>query len=95
MLIHRMKKRLYYDLGVVIRMSKNSARLQNAFSKCIRLNPEEEKWLLPHSYFELGKIYYKQMKKKKAEEMFEAVYNYDDFDFESFLEMRFANLLAK
>lgn len=89
------KIRLYYDLGVAYTYVKEFGKAAECFSKCIRLNPEEEKWLLPHSYFELGKIYYKQNEKKKAEEMFESVYNYDDFDFESFLEMRLANFISK
>lgn len=89
------KIRFYYDLGVAYTYKKNSDKAAEFFNKCIKLNPQQEKWLVPHSYFELGKIYFKNNNKKKAEEMFETVYSYDDFDFESFLEMRLANYINK
>jgi|GEM_PF-928149 len=87
--------RLYYDIGVTYTYKKSNEKALEYFNKCIKLNPENERWLVPHSYFEIGKIYSKQKNKKKSEEMFEAIYNYDDFDFKSFLEMRLANYLNK
>ncbi len=89
------KIRFYYDLGVAYTYRKNSDKAVECFNKCIKLKPQQEKWLVPHSYFELGKIYYKNNNRKKAEEMFETVYSYDDFDFESFLDMRMANFINK
>jgi tetratricopeptide (TPR) repeat protein len=83
--------KVYYDLGVAYAGNDNPEKAKEYFSKCIVLNPENEKWLVPHSYFELGKIYYKNGNSGKGVEMFEKVYDYDNFDFESFLDMRMAN----
>ncbi|HMS63963.1 MAG TPA: DUF3808 domain-containing protein [Ignavibacteria bacterium] len=85
------KIRYYFDLGTTYIYAGNPDKAIDCFNKCIKLNPEDEKWLVPHSYFELGKIYLRQNNKSKSAEMFETVYNYDDFDFESFLDMRMAN----
>lgn len=87
--------RVYFDLGVAYTYSKDFDNAIAAFNKCIRLKPTSEKWLVPHSYFELGKIYYKKGDKNKSKDMFENIYKYDDFDFESFLDMRIANYTSK
>ncbi|MBK8551481.1 MAG: tetratricopeptide repeat protein [Ignavibacteria bacterium] len=87
--------RLYYDLGVSYTYKKDFDKAIECFNKCIKLNPESEIWLIPHSYFELGKIYDKNGDKKKSADMFDKIFNYDDFDFESFLEMRLANYSRK
>lgn len=87
--------RLYYDLGVTYSYNKNFDKAIECFNKCIRLNPKSETWLVPHSYFELGKIYEKKGEKKISEEMFDKIFDYNDFDFESFLEMRLANYKYK
>jgi tetratricopeptide (TPR) repeat protein len=83
--------RFYFGFGLAYSYNKDFDKAIECFNKCIELNPESEKWLLPHSYFELGKIYYKKGEKKKSDDMFEKIFNYDDFDFKSFLEMRLAN----
>lgn len=89
------KLRLYYDMGVAYTYSGDWTNAAGCFNKCTGFNPQNEKWLVPHSYFELGKIYYKNKEYKKSEEMFDKIYGYDDFDFESFLDMRLANYQNK
>ena len=86
--------RLFYNLGVAYTYKKNFDNALECFNKCIKYNPKSEKWLVPHSYFELGKIYDKQGNKNKSEDMFEKIFDYDDFDFESFLEMRLVNYIS-
>ena len=87
------KIRLYYDIGLTYVYKKDPDNAVKFFERCLSLNPEEEIWLLPHSYYELGKILDKKGNKKKSEEMFEMIFTYNDYDFQSFLEMRLANYL--
>lgn len=89
------KIRLFFDLGVAYSYNKDFDNAIESFNKCIKLNPANEEWLVPHSYFELGKLYRQKGDKKKSGEMFDMIFDYDDFDFESFLEMRLANYLNK
>lgn len=89
------KIKLYYDLGTAYNYNKEVDKAIESFKICLKLNPEVEKWLVPYSYFELGKIYARQNNRSKSDEMFEAIYDYDDFDFESFLDMRLANYRNK
>jgi tetratricopeptide (TPR) repeat protein len=88
------KIRMYFAKGITYAYMKNFDKAMECFYKCIVMNPEHEIWLLPHSYFELGKIYARKRDSEKAQQMFEKIYDYDDFDFESFLEMRLANYLS-
>jgi tetratricopeptide (TPR) repeat protein len=81
----------YFNYGLAYTYNKDFDKAMECFSKCIKLNPESEKWLLPHSYFELGKIYNRKGDKEKSVEMFDRIFDYDDYDFESFLQMRLAN----
>jgi len=83
--------KFYFDMGLAYMYSKSFDNAEESFLKCIKLQPQNEKWLIPHAYFELGKVYVRKNNKKRSEEMFEKIYDYDDFDFESFLEMRLAN----
>lgn len=87
--------RVYFDLGISYSYIKDYDNAVSSFNKCIKLNPVSEKWLVPHSYFELGKLYSKKGDKSKSDEMFERIFDYNDFDFESFLEMRLANYSNK
>lgn len=87
--------RLYYDLGVTYTYNNDLDKAIEFFNKCIKLRPNTEIWLIPHSYFELGKIYDKKGDRKRSAEMFEIIFDYDDFDFKSFLEMRLANYSKK
>lgn len=83
--------RVYFDMGIAYSYNKDFDNAIIAFNKCIRQNPVSETWLVPHSYFELGKIYDKKGDKNRSADMFEKIFDYNDFDFESFLEMRLAN----
>ncbi len=87
--------RLFHNLGLSYHYVKQYDKATDYFQRCLPLKPETEKWLVPHSYFELGKIYSEKGDRKKAVEMFEKTHDYDDFDFESFLEMRIANYRSK
>jgi len=85
--------RFYYEYGRLMFELNELQKAISLFEKAIILNPKSEKWLVPHSYFELGKIYHKQGNYKKAGEMFEKISEFDDFDLEQFLDMRITNFL--
>ena len=85
------KIRLHYNLGLAYSYKGNKKEAEKQFMLCLKLEPETETWLVPHSYFELGKIYYDGGSRKAAEEMFEKISDFDDFDFETFLDMRISN----
>ncbi|MFC2093576.1 tetratricopeptide repeat protein [Bacteroidota bacterium] len=85
------KIRLYYELGNVYLYMDYFTEAKKCFEICVALHPQREKWLVPHSYFELGKLYIKLYNKEKAEEMFDKISEYSDYDMETLLEMRLAS----
>lgn len=89
------KAYLYSNIGHAYLLKKDYNKAIEYFNKTIALNPQVELWHIPHSDFELGKIYYRKGDKKKAGEYFEKIYDYSDYDFKNFLEMRLANFKAK
>ena len=89
------KIRYYYELGVLYNFRNENDKAIDCFNICVKLNPPTEIWLIPHSYFELGKKYYRSAIRETAEKMFDKIYDYKDFDFRDFLELRLRNFLAK
>jgi len=89
------KLKYYFDSGLTYSYAGDNEKAIADFNRCLKLKPETETWLIPHSYFELGKIYNRTGNKSKAGEMFSMIYEYDNFDFESFLDMRIANYKTK
>jgi tetratricopeptide (TPR) repeat protein len=87
------KIRLFTETGHAYVLDKKDDLAIDYFTRCTKLNAKEEKWLIPHAYFELGKIYTRKGNSKKAEEMFEQVYDYGDYEFRTFLEMRLNSYL--
>lgn len=85
------KIRLYYELGNVHLYMENLTEAKRYFEMCVALRPQRETWLVPHSYFELGKVYIKLYNKEKAEEMFDRISDYSDYDLETLLQMRLAS----
>lgn len=82
------KIRLYSEIGHAYVFDKKDDLAIDYFTRCTKLEGNEEKWLIPHAYFELGKIYTRKGNTKKAEEMFEKIYDYGDYELRTFLEMR-------
>jgi len=56
--------------------------------KLVTLKPAYEAWVLPHAWFELGKLYARLGRVEKARKAFDEVDEYDDYDFQSRLERR-------
>jgi tetratricopeptide (TPR) repeat protein len=82
------KIRLYYELGNLHLYMEDMSEAKRYFEMCVALHPQRETWLIPHSYFELGKIYTRLGNEEKAEEMFDKIDDYSDYDMETLLEMR-------
>jgi tetratricopeptide (TPR) repeat protein len=89
------KAKMYLDLSQSYIMTDNIQEALKYLNYTIALKPGTEKWIIPHAYFELGKIYSRQGDNKKANEMFEKIFDYGDYDFRQFLEMRLANYKNK
>ena len=89
------KIRLYMHTGNAYTVKKDDDLAIDYFTRCTNLDPEKEKWLIPHAYFELGKIYNRKGDRAKANEMFDMVYDFSDYDFKNFLEMRVQSYRAK
>lgn len=83
--------RYYYELGKLNLETRNYDKAKDALNKAILIKPNKEIWLLPHSYFELAKLYSHLGDYAKADEYFEKVSDFDDFDLEQFLDMRITN----
>jgi tetratricopeptide (TPR) repeat protein len=82
------KVRLYMETGHAYTYEKKDDLAIDYFTRATKLKPNDERWMIPHAYFELGKIYTRKGNSKKAEEMFEKIYEYGDYDLRLFLEMR-------
>ena len=82
------KIRLYSETGHTHVYSGNDDLAIDYFTRCTKLDPDLEKWMIPHAYFELGKIYTRKGNKEKANEMFDKIYDYGDYDLRSLLEIR-------
>jgi len=82
-------------LGNIYFLKGSYQQAEVMYRKCIDSKTENETWLKPHAMFELGKIYSLQGKTSSANDMFAAMKDEDDFDFEVFLDMRLNNFQNK
>ena len=82
------KIRLYMETGHAYTYNKQDDLAIDYFTRCTKLDPPNEKWMVPHAYFELGKIYSRKGNRVKADEMFDKIYDYGEYIFRSFLEIR-------
>ena len=87
--------KLYTSLAHSYERKRDDQNAEMFFLKAVTLKPNIEQWMIPHSYFELGKIYARRGERSKANQNFDKIYDYSDYDFKDFLEMRLANFKAK
>jgi len=87
--------KVYFELGNIYFLKGSYQQAEVMYRKCIDSKSENETWLKPHAMFELGKIYSLQGKASAANDMFAAMKDEDDFDFEVFLDMRLINFQNK
>jgi tetratricopeptide (TPR) repeat protein len=79
---------IYYDQG------KYEEALQ-AGRELLAIRPEQEKWIIPHGRFKVGQVYARLGRTTEARREFEAVDDYDDYDFQNRLESRVEEELNK
>lgn len=63
--------------------------------RILALKPDNEPWIIPHTWFRLGQIHAKLGNKAEARRSFEMVWEYDDYEFEERLEERAEEELEK
>ncbi len=72
------------------------ARLRPSWLGVDKLNPSEEKWLIPEAYFQIGRCYMRLGDRKKAEEYFDKANDVDyDYDFKDSMDGKIKNELSK
>lgn len=74
-----------YYMGEALRQQKNYSQALEMYQKVLRLTPEEERWLLPWSYFRMSQVYYAQQLPKRARETLEKAKVFSDYDFQEWL----------
>jgi tetratricopeptide (TPR) repeat protein len=82
------KIRLYMETGHSYTYAGKDDLAIDYFTRCTKLKPDTEKWMVPHAYFELGKIYSRKGNIPKSEDMFEKIDDFGDYELKSFLEIR-------
>jgi tetratricopeptide (TPR) repeat protein len=63
--------------------------------RLVTLKPSRERWLIPHGHFRLGRAYARLGKTAEARSAFEKVSEFDEYDFQSSLEERVEEEMAK
>lgn len=87
------KVKFYHDYGKIFYRLKNYTKAIEYLTLAVTFKPRKELWKIPHSYFELAKIYNVLGDNNKSKEMLEKIEEYNDFDFKMFLEMRIRNYI--
>ncbi len=86
---------LNYGMGQVYFKQKDYAKAVETFKMNLKLNPPEEKWLVPDSYFQMGRCLLRIGKKAAAEDCFDKALSIDyDYDFKDSMEGKIKNELS-
>ncbi len=85
-----------YGIGLVYLKQKDYNKAIEQFQKNLTLSPAEEKWLVPDSYFQIGRCYLKLGNKALANEYFNKAMDIDyDYDFKDSMDGKVQNELTK
>lgn len=86
------KAQINHGLGQVYFKQKDYNKAIEQFKLNLGLNPQNEKWLVPEAYYQIGRAYWRQGNKKEAEEYFDMALDIDyDFDFKDSLDGKIKN----
>lgn len=80
------KAEAYYQLGEGERSRNNLQISQNHFQRVLELNPQEEKWLVPFSYFRMAQNYYNLGNKELSRNYVDKARIFTGFDFHEWLK---------
>lgn len=85
-----------HGFGSVYFKMKDYNKAIEYFKANLSLKPEEEKWLVPEAYFQIGRCYLRLGNKKEAEEYFDKADDIDyDYDFKNAMDGKIKNELTK
>jgi tetratricopeptide (TPR) repeat protein len=83
-------------MGQVYYKQKDYNKAIEEFKKNLALNPSEEKWLVPDSYFQIGRCYLRLGNKSEAKNWFDKAEDIDyDYDFKDAMDTKIKNELSK
>lgn len=85
------KARIFTEVAATYNFSGNEAMAIDYYTRVTNLKPNQETWLVPYAYFELGKIYDRRGEFQRSREMFDRTNRFKDFDLSQGLEMRILN----
>lgn len=79
------KAEAWYHIGEAMRQQNRYAEALDAYQKVVAINPDEERWLLPWSYFRMSQVYYAQKDTKKSRTSLDRAKVFSDYDFKEWL----------
>ncbi len=90
------KCQINQGLGQVYSKQKDYNKAIEQFKLNTSLNPQNEKWLVPEAYFQIGRCYLKLGNKPEAQKHFDKAADIDyDYDFKESMEGKIKNELTK
>lgn len=83
-------------LGSVYYKQKDYNKAIEQFKLNFNINPQNEKWLVPEAYFQVGRCYLKLGNKSEAQKFFDKALEFDyDYDFKDSMDGKIKNELSK
>jgi tetratricopeptide (TPR) repeat protein len=90
------KCQINQGLGQVYSKQKDYNKAIEQFKLNTSLNPQNEKWLVPEAYFQIGRCYIRMGNKSEAQKYFDKALDIDyDYDFKESMEGKVKNELTK
>ena len=90
------KAQINHGLGQVYFKQKDYNKAMEQFRQNLTLNPQNEKWLVPEEYYQIGRCYLRLGNKSEAEKYFDQALDIDyDYDFKDSMDGKIKNELTK
>jgi len=90
------KTQINQGLGQVYYKQKDYNKAIEQFKLNTSLNPQNEKWLVPEAYFQIGRCYLKLGNRSEAQKYFDKALDMDyDYDFKDSMDGKIKNELTK
>ncbi|MBL8017959.1 MAG: DUF3808 domain-containing protein, partial [Ignavibacteria bacterium] len=90
------KAQINQGLGQLYSKQKDYNKAIEQFKMNLQLNPQNEKWLVPEAYFQIGRAYLKLGNRSEAQKNFDKALDIDyDYDFKDAMDGKIKNELSK
>ncbi|MCI0449094.1 MAG: DUF3808 domain-containing protein [Chlorobi bacterium] len=90
------KAQINHGLGQVYFKQKDYNRAMEQFRLNLSLNPQNEKWLIPEAYYQIGRCYLRLGNKSEAQNNFDKALDIDyEYDFKDSMDGKIKNELSK